>query len=176
MTNKPQTTDSLQEVPARGGVATRVFKFKATGGAVQDRTPKRSQSPEPLGPITPLQYGFAEYELPFAMHTVVSEQISDNLRRGLLTNWGERLGNYRYGANLRPLLFELNTDEGVEELGARIQNFVQSYFPGIYLTEYDVRPIPNDSGVPSEYIVQIKWSLPDIETQIYTTEITLHNG
>ena len=38
-----------------------------------------------------------------------------NFRNMLMTNHGERLGRFDYGANLLPLAFELATEDGDEE-------------------------------------------------------------
>ena len=56
----------------------------------------------PIGIKTPMEFGGNGN--PYKMHTSVPDQINDNLRNMILTNRGERLGKYDYGANLRQIL------------------------------------------------------------------------
>ena len=68
---------------------------------------KNSRAKSRYGIKTPLQLGEGRSGI-FQMHFNSVENIDDNLKNLILTNSGERLGNYGYGANLRPLVSELS--------------------------------------------------------------------
>ena len=85
--------------------------------------------PVPLGIVTPLRPGIGRSDL-FEMHFDPVAQLSDNLRNLILTNHGERLGRYNYGANLRPLLTELGAKEDFDaEAMRKIINAVNNWLP-----------------------------------------------
>jgi len=87
----------------------------------------------PIGIKTPLRYGnTALYE----MHTDLFDQIRDNLRNLVLTNWGERLGQYDFGANLFELASErLARDDYDQEVAFRIRAAVEKWMPFVSLQE-----------------------------------------
>jgi len=60
----------------------------------------------------------------------------DNLRNLLLTNHGERLGQYDFGANLTELTFELGTDKFDTEAMLRISKAITKFMPYVQLLEY----------------------------------------
>jgi phage baseplate assembly protein W len=93
------------------------FNFKSSGVQLYQTT---SNIPPvtasiPIGIKTPIQAGTSDREGFLAMNFFLVDQISDNLRNLVQTNWGERLGQYSYGANLKPLLTELVSSEFSQE-------------------------------------------------------------
>lgn len=66
----------------------------------------------PAGIKTPLTLGSSDI---FVMNATLADQKKDDLKNLVLTNWGERLGLYDYGANLRPLLSELVSQDAEQE-------------------------------------------------------------
>ena len=81
------------------------YNFKSVGKTKQQEEAEVvTKSQIPFGIKTPLQLGSSEGIL--AMNYSLEDQFADNLRNLLLTNWGERLGLYDFGANLRPLTTE----------------------------------------------------------------------
>jgi len=112
-----------------------VYKFKSVGKTASIEQIEAIQTAQtPFGIKTPLRLDDKNI---FAMHYNVSDQIHDNLRNLLLTNWGERLGLYDFGANLRELTSEFTTlgsfdDEAI----TRIKNAVSKWMPFINLKNF----------------------------------------
>jgi hypothetical protein len=74
----------------------------------------------------------------FAMNTSLSDQIRDNFINLLSTNHGERLANYDFGANLKPLAAERNAkDEFDEEAAIRIKTTTSKYMSFISLNTFE---------------------------------------
>jgi len=85
-----------------------------------------------FNPKTPLEFGAGTSGL-FVMNTTLSNAIRDNLKNLLLTNWGERVGQYKFGANLKPLTTELGTKSFDSEALRRIRDACRLYMPYISL-------------------------------------------
>jgi phage baseplate assembly protein W len=113
------------------------ISFKSVGQTQQqvvETTPETTQPP--IGIKTPLRLGDEKGNL-LAMHYDVGDQLADNLRNLLLTNWGERLGLYYFGANLRPLTTEFTNQTNFDnEAIVRIKNAVTTWMPYIELEEF----------------------------------------
>jgi len=112
------------------------FNFKSSGVQLQQTisTIPLFTGSIPVGIKTPVKLGTADHEDFLGMNFLLSDQITDNLRNLVQTNWGERLGHYSYGANLRPLLTELvssNLSQEDFETGAinRIRKAISSWMP-----------------------------------------------
>ena len=84
------------------------FKDVGVKGFRQEEVLSRNRTVVPIGIKTPVEPDPADQGL-FLMHTDIKAQIADNLRNLILTNWGERLGNYFFGANLRPILVDFSS-------------------------------------------------------------------
>lgn len=105
-----------------------------TAQAVDTETPDKTILP--VGIKTPLQLG-AVGEGIFAVHYDLADQVNDNLRNLILTNWGERLGLYDFGANLRELATELTSrDDFDNEAVIRIKNSVSKWMPYVVLNDF----------------------------------------
>jgi phage baseplate assembly protein W len=90
----------------------------------------------PFGIATPLQIGTTEGIL--VMNYSLATQFADNLRNLLLTNWGERLGQYNFGANLKPLTTELSSMVDFDNQAIqRIRDAVNTWMPFIDLENFD---------------------------------------
>lgn len=86
-----------------------------------------------IGIKTPLRYGNTAI---FDMNTDLFDQIRDNLRNLVLTNWGERLGQYDFGANLLELSAErLAREDYDQEVAFRIKAAVEKWMPYVSLQE-----------------------------------------
>lgn len=124
------------------------ISFKSVGKTTQQAQTEQQATPAtvvPLGFKTPLLFGSGSL---FEMHEVMSDQVHDNLRNLLLTNWGERLALYDFGANLRPLTTEFSSiDRFEEEAIVRIKNAVERWMPYVELedfaTEFDKKDNKN---------------------------------
>lgn len=116
--------------------------FKGVGVLTQQQRTnalQRNRSTIPIGIKTPLE--LVGGKTLFAVHTDIGEQIKDNLRNLLLTNWGERLGLTNFGANLRPLLTEYsNKDDFDTEAMIRINTAVSKWMPFVTPVAFDSKP------------------------------------
>jgi len=75
------------------------------------------------------------------------EQIKYNLINYLLTNWGERVFNYNFGANLRALLFEGIKFNELSNLETQIKNNIKQYFPMVNVVKLELTPYPDQNMV-----------------------------
>ena len=97
-------------------------------------------------------------------------KAADNLRNLILTNHGERLGNYNYGANLRPLLTELVAKDDFDaEAMRRIIMAAKIWMPSIVLNTFnskihEIATKDSRSGV-AEIQMEIKFVIPALQTE-----------
>ena len=124
----------------------------------------------PIGIKTPLQFSFNGSGT-FDMNYQVSDQIKDNLRNLIQTNFGERVGRYDFGANLRELLFEYTSKDDFEnEVMIRINTAVAKWMPFIELSSFDsVILTDGDTDKISKSVLQIGYSVP--KAYIYNEKV-----
>jgi phage baseplate assembly protein W len=115
----------------------------------------------PIGIRTPMSFASDGNGL-FNMTYEVPDQVEDNLRNLIQTNFGERLGRYDYGANLRELIFEYSNKSSFEdEVMVRINTAVARWMPFVNLESFDSAPInDSDDEVVSKIALQITYSVP----------------
>lgn len=130
--------------------------------------------PPPIGIKTPMQLSAAEGL--FEMHTDLSKQLSDNLRNLILTNHGERLGFYDFGANLRPILFNLGSEDGDLEAISRIKLAVRKYMPFVSLQDFQVFVDREDNKNVAKIGIQVTYTVPRISPAVRSLEIMLYMG
>jgi len=103
-----------------------------------ERSIVASVAPTPFGIKTPLELDEGNSVSIFKMNYSLLEQMSDNLRNIILTNHGERLAMYDFGANLRPLLTDYsNKDNFDQEAMRRIKTTVGKFMPFVNLLGYE---------------------------------------
>lgn len=90
----------------------------------------------PIGIVVPVELGSSNDGL-LKMHTDIEKNISDNFRNMIMTNYGERLGLYDFGANLTELATELGTDQFDEEAVRRIRRTTEKYMPFVQLLTFE---------------------------------------
>jgi phage baseplate assembly protein W len=159
------------------------FNFKSSGSRVSDRevNPKITKKERDIGFKTPLTN--AQGRQLFDMHTDPAAQLKDNLKNLILTNAGERLGLYDFGADLNALLFDLSSDRNVEaEFVDRINIAVQKYMPGIEIDEVteveldrNEKEIANRAGM-AKIRLRIRFSIPAARIANQAIEVTLQAG
>jgi phage baseplate assembly protein W len=120
------------------------FNFKSSGILVTDR---RISEPtivkNPIGIKTPLEFGTNEDSL-FKMHFNPGDQVKDNLRNLVLTNFGERLGRANFGANLKDISFDLTAIEQYEsEVAQRIRDTVNTHLPIVEIRDISTQDVSN---------------------------------
>ena len=110
----------------------KMYDFKSVGETSTMRNESRKLRDQlPIGIKTPLQLGDGDNL--FKMHNKLEDQIADNLRNLILTNHGERLGQFEFGANLQELTFELGTEQGDQVAMRRIKHAVGRFLPFVTL-------------------------------------------
>lgn len=117
------------------GTIVKEFDFKSVGIKTSSPEEEAVTTNVPFGIKTPLQLGQDSDGL-LRMSYSLREQIKDNLRNLLLTNFGERLGRYNFGGNLRSITFDLSTEQFDNEILIRIKTAVTRYMPYVKLVSF----------------------------------------
>jgi len=148
--------------------------FKSVGTTIKQKIEHDVQKTAiPIGIKTPLQLSTTD-DL-FLMNYSLKDQVRDNFRNLILTNWGERLGQFTFGANLRQLLFEFTSlDNFDNEAVVRIKNAVTKWMPYINLEDY-VSSIDrqfNDGNTANIKLI-ITYSVPTLNASNQMIEVTL---
>lgn len=150
------------------------FSFKSSGKTQEQQLVEAiNKTVVPIGIKTPLQLG--DQDGIFAMHTSLVDQIHDNLRNLLLTNWGEHLGIYDFGANLRPLVTEFTTQDDFDAQAIeRISQAVSRWMPFVsledFLSEID-RTENKNTGVIR---ITVTYTVPALKTGKRALQVTLY--
>ena len=128
-------------------------------------------TPLPIGIKTPLRLDTKNI---FAMHYNLEDQIQDNLRNLLLTNWGERVGFYKFGSNLRELTSEISSAEAFDEAAiARIRDAVNTWMPFITLNDFASNIDENNSNLGIVKIT-ITYNVPQLSIENKALQIALY--
>lgn len=150
--------------------------FKSVGITSAELTEQQTAvapTPRPIGIITPLRLGEGDQGL-LGMHYSVGETMKNNLRDLIMTNHGERLALYDYGANLGPLVteYELGKDVFDEAAMQRIMTAVGKYMPYVELEGFDSsqRSFTTDPGL-GVVLITIDYSIP--RASIPTTRLQI---
>lgn len=139
----------------------------------QTETDLLVRSPKPIGIKTPIEYG-RQGEGIFHMHFDIANQIQDNFRNLLLTNHGERLGLYDFGANLHPLVSEfLNKDDFDSEAASRIKTAVNIYMPFVSLVGFKSELDYENNKFIGKVNLLVVYSVPDINVLDKTLTVIL---
>lgn len=160
-----------------GNQTRKKYSFKSAGNnfadVEQDEVIIPKQKP-PIGIKTPMELSMNTGL--FTMHTDISKQISDNLRNLIMTNHGERLGFYDFGANLRPLVFELGQEEADILAVERIKAAVSKYMPFVSLSNFQVFVDRLDNKEVAKVAVQVTYKIPRLDKLTRSLEVMLYMG
>jgi phage baseplate assembly protein W len=149
------------------------YSFKSVGSTPKDIAELDEENPEiPFGFKTPLEFGFSNDGL-LKMHDDLANQMADNFRNMLLTNRGERLGIYNFGANLRELVFELGSENADMEAMTRIMKATSNYMPYISLKEFMPHVNHEDNESLSNIAIQLIYDIPLLNSFNRSLQITL---
>jgi phage baseplate assembly protein W len=137
------------------------YDFSSVGELKEDLDKSRSQSAQdrvqlPIGIKVPLSLGEGSDGL-LKMHYDIEPAIADNFRNMVMTNHGERLGLYDFGANLTGLAFELGTDEFDSEAIRRIRRTTEKYMPYVQLLTFEPLVDRNDNKEVAKVGVRITY-------------------
>lgn len=125
-------------------MASSSISFKSVGNSVTTISTRieRSIVRTPLGIQTPLKRGSATL---FEMHYDVLDMVRDNLKNLILTNHGERIGLFDFGANLNELSTErVSMEDYDSEVAQRIATAVAKWMPYVTLDELLPLDRPDD--------------------------------
>jgi len=151
------------------------ISFKSVG---KTQATKNLETPDattlPVGLKTPLRLGNSGEGL-FAMHFDLADQAKDNLRNLLLTNWGERLGVYDFGANLKELTTELTAHENFDnEVMVRIKNAVSRWMPYVILNDFESNINNERNENIATIVIKVTYDIPILSVKNAIVEITLY--
>jgi phage baseplate assembly protein W len=147
--------------------------FKSVGELHTERKFQTVTNETPVGIRTPLSLGTKSDGI-FAMHFSTEAQIQDNFRNLLLTNHGERLGFFDYGANLRPLTSELSSEELESEVANRIRRATSKYMPFISLQTFEYQIDNSQNKNTAKIRLRIIYNVPALNIQNKGMELTFY--
>lgn len=150
------------------------YSFKSVGKTQEKETVETvNKSVIPYGIKTPLQIGTTEGIL--SMNYSLEEQFADNLRNLLLTNWGERVGLYQFGANLRPITTEFVSQEDFDnEAISRIRSAVSRWMPFIDLDTFTSTIDRMENKNTAIVKISITYNIPAINVNSKGLQIVLY--
>ena len=125
----------------------------------------------PIGILTPIRIS-NENDF-FVMSTEMKDQIKDNSKNLLLTNWGERLLKFDFGANLAPLLYELSTENGDMEAMRRIKLAVSKWMPYISLEDFVAVEEASEDGL-KKIKIMISYSVEKLGAKNEVLSVTFN--
>ncbi len=100
-------------------------------------------APSPINIRYPMQYASKGA---FATNDTTVDAITDDLKILIKTNWGERVIQYDFGANLRSLLFEPMVDTK-EQISDAITAAVAKWMPFVVINSLEVYLNEDDATV-----------------------------
>ena len=150
------------------------YSFKSVGKTTSEQKEQTlKKTVVPIGIITPLRYGTNEGL--FAMTYNLKDQVQYNLHDLLMTNWGERLGLYDFGANLKPLCADYSSQDDFDaECIKRISDAVSKWMSYIQLQDYiSSTNVSNTTQQPETIKILITYSVTALNVSNKTLELTL---
>jgi len=151
------------------------FDFKSVG--IKSDSPQQPNPFEslPIGIRTPMRLGQGSDGI-FQMHFNIANQIKDNFRNLLLTNHGERLAIYNFGANLKPLTLELGSEVFDDELLLRINTAVSKFMPFISLDRLERKFDNLDNEAVAKIKIKIFYNVPALGISNQAIELSFFIG
>jgi phage baseplate assembly protein W len=100
----------------------------------------------------------------------------DNFRNMLLTNHGERVPLFDFGANLRSLLTERLAQPDYDEQAMKlIKATTEKYMSYISLNDFETQVLQTDQNGISRLKIRVTFSIPRLSTTQKVVEITVTN-
>ena len=150
------------------------FSFKSSGKTKEQRAIEAlTTSATPIGIKTPMRLSDTDGLL--TMNFSLADQVNDNLRNLILTNWGERLGHYDFGANLRPLTTEFVSQGDFDNKAIeRIRQTVGRWMPYIDLEDFssNVNRVENKNTAILD--ITITYNIPTLNVKLKKLQVTLY--
>ena len=111
----------------------------------------------------------------YKMHYELEDQIRDNLRNLVLTNKGERLGRYDFGANLMSLVTELGTETADQQAMLRIKKSVSKYLPFVNLIGFATEVDHFDNKEVAKVDLFLTYTIPRLSQKQHGLKVTLYS-
>lgn len=139
------------------------YDFSSVGELKEDLDKSRQDSAIdrqqiPYGVKVPLELGSNSDGL-LKMHYSADDALADNFRNMVMTNHGDRIGLYDFGANLTELAFELGSDDFDTEAIRRIRRTTEKYMPYIQLLTFEPLVDRNDNKEVAKVGVRITYKV-----------------
>ena len=152
------------------------FNFKSSGKTQEQQLVEALESSKtPIGIKTPLRLNEGEGTEILVTYDNLAETVHDNLRNLLLTNWGERVGLYDLGANLRKLMSEfVSSDDFDGKAIDQISNAVSRWMPYVSLENYVSQTDRTDNKNVARTNIKITYSVPTLGVTNKLLEINLY--
>lgn len=150
------------------------YSFKSSGKTKKATEEEKTfSSPIPYGIKTPLELG-SENGI-FVMNYDLADQFADNLRNLLMTNWGERLGLYQFGANLKPLTADFSSQEDFDNAAIeRIRGAVDKWMPFIDLEDFSSVVNRNENKNTGIIEINITYNIPALNVTKRGMQVRLY--
>jgi len=151
------------------------YSFKSVGKTQEQRLVEKIESTKtPIGIKTPLKLNYGEGEI-LATYDSLGDTVQDNLKNLLLTNWGERLGLYNFGANLTPLVTEFVSQDDFDNAAIeRISTAVSRWMPFVSLENYVSTVDRSNNRFLAKIDIRITYNVPTLGVSNKLLEINLY--
>ena len=156
------------------------FNFKSSGTRRENRKyNKPIRVIRPIGIKTPMTLG----DDIFVMNTNAITQLSDNLRNLIMTNYGERLGRYEFGTNLKSLVYEYSNLNDFDHIAEKqIVDAVEKFIPQIkivnvvsQLIELNEKNSLNEIGM-AKITLRVVYNVPVVNSRNLGLEVDFFVG
>ncbi len=157
--------------------SSRIYDFRSVGikdDFYQEHKTRWDDNVIPIGIKTPLEIGDGSDGL-LKMHKNLADQIHDNFRNLILTNHGDRLGFYDFGANLSELTHEIGSENGDKEAIRRIAKAARKYAPFISLKTFETFTDHRDNEHTGKLGIRIIYDIPKIAVKDKAIEVILYS-
>lgn len=154
----------------------KVYSFDSVGELAAETTKfvLAKEDKPPIGIKTPIALEESAEDF-LVMHRELSDQIRDNFKNLLLTNHGERLMISDFGANLKPLTFELQSEGGVTAALGRVKTATEKFMPFINLLTFEPIKLENQDSSIAKIGAKITYSVPTANIDNQSIEIVLYS-
>lgn len=148
------------------------YDFKSVGELTSARKFTKAVEKTPIGFKTPMEIGNSSAGI-FEMHTDIGNQIQDNLRNMILTNKGDRLGRFDFGADLSELALELGSENGDREAITRISHAIKKFMPFIEPETFTVNTDHMNNQHIGKILIRLTYNVPTLGIRNKALEVTL---
>jgi len=141
----------------------RKFNFKSTGEIATEQDIQeieRQQNDFSIGVRFPLARA-SEVGSTFEMSKNFKDSVKQNFINWMQTNWGERLGEYNFGANLIQLLPEFVQENNQNAVKEALAVGIATYFPFITIESFQILSFQETPSLDI-YTIRVIYSARDV--------------